>query len=130
MPATSPGDPAGRADAARFGGIAPDDALWRDRLQNLRSAHAHAGLDARESRAFAEFALDRVSRTFALNIRVLPEPLRAQVLYAYLYCRMADTLEDDAALPASEKARLLAAFADLFDPSLSLAEAAPRFEAF
>ena len=87
---------------------AAEDGLWKRRL-------AAGSLDANQARAFAAFALNRVSRTFALNIRILPEPLRDQVLHAYLYCRMADTIEDDAFLPAVEKARLLHAFAALFD---------------
>jgi farnesyl-diphosphate farnesyltransferase len=80
---------------------------WRDLLNR-------GSLPPAERPAFAEFALAKVSRTFALNIRVLPQPLRQQVLYAYLYCRMADTLEDDPHLPPAEKARLLRLFADLF----------------
>ncbi len=90
------------------------DAHWRNRLQ----ASGNAPLTPDEASAFATFALDRVSRTFALNIRALPEPLRDQVLHAYLYCRMADTLEDDAELPAAQKAALLQVFAALFNPEL------------
>jgi farnesyl-diphosphate farnesyltransferase len=101
----------------------PEDGMWKQRLE--------AGpLDKAEALAFAEFALDRVSRTFALNIRVLPRPLRDQVLYAYLYCRMADTIEDDADLPAPEKARLLKAFAALFDAHRPEPEARAAFAAF
>ena len=63
---------------------------------------------------FAEFMLGKTSRTFALNIQVLPAGLRRQVLLAYLFCRMADTLEDDAELPADAKIRLLEDFRALF----------------
>jgi farnesyl-diphosphate farnesyltransferase len=104
-------------------GNVPEDALWKRRL-------AGASLSAAEERAFAAFALNRVSRTFALNIRILPGPLRDQVLHAYLYCRMADTLEDDPALPASDKIRLLHAFAALFAANRPEAEAQEAFEAF
>ncbi len=38
--------------------------------------------------------LPRVSRTFALNIRLLGSDLRQPVCVAYLLCRVADTLED------------------------------------
>jgi farnesyl-diphosphate farnesyltransferase len=38
--------------------------------------------------------LARTSRTFALSIRLLPEPLRKEVSIAYLLLRIADTLED------------------------------------
>lgn len=108
---------------------APDaqDASWRERLRG--DPHAPP-LSPGEARRFAAFALGRVSRTFALNIRVLPEPLRDQVLHAYLYCRMADTLEDDPALPAAEKVVLLQAFAALFDPDRSADRHAAAAEAF
>ena len=70
--------------------------------------------------AFAAFLLEKTSRTFALNIRVLPTGLRRQVLLAYLFCRMADTLEDDADLGEAEKARLLGEFRGLFPPGPTL----------
>ncbi len=87
----------------------PEDDSWRERLRQ--------GLSASENLAFARFALSRVSRTFALNIRILPLPLQNHVLYAYLYCRMADTLEDDSVLEPSEKIRLLKSFSALFTPA-------------
>jgi len=59
---------------------------------------------------YAEDALDKVSRTFALNIRVLGKKLRKPILLAYLYMRMADTIEDDPSLPAKEKIHLLKKF--------------------
>ena len=59
---------------------------------------------------YAEKTLDRVSRTFALNIRILGKRLKRPVLLAYLYMRMADTIEDDADLPAEEKISLLKKF--------------------
>ncbi|HVP14466.1 MAG TPA: squalene/phytoene synthase family protein [Terriglobales bacterium] len=45
-------------------------------------------------RAWCRAALPRVSRTFALNIRVLADPFRGVVETGYLLCRAADTLED------------------------------------
>ncbi|HAO99681.1 MAG TPA: squalene synthase [Fibrobacteres bacterium] len=87
-----------------------EDAAWKERL-------AQGELSGKSRQLFAEFALTRVSRTFALNIRVLPQPLRDHVLYAYLYCRMADTLEDDAHLERGDKARLLKRFSTLFNES-------------
>jgi len=59
---------------------------------------------------YAETTLDKVSRTFALNIRVLGKTLKKPVLLAYLYMRMADTIEDDTNLPAEEKISLLKKF--------------------
>jgi farnesyl-diphosphate farnesyltransferase len=69
-----------------------------------------------DPQAFAAFLLEKTSRTFALNIQVLPAGLRRQVLLAYLFCRMADTLEDDADLAEGAKVRLLEAFRGLFPP--------------
>lgn len=55
--------------------------------------------------------LPRVSRTFALSIEALSEPLRSTVRVCYLLCRVVDTIEDDPALEAGQRARLFAEFA-------------------
>src|SRR5574337_228588 len=47
--------------------------------------------------------LPGVSRTFALTIPQLPDPLRMVVTNAYLLCRIADTIEDDVGLTAKQK---------------------------
>ncbi|MDB5103417.1 MAG: Squalene/phytoene synthase [Fibrobacteres bacterium] len=67
-----------------------------------------------DPKSFAAFMLGKTSRTFALNIQVLPAGLRHQVLLSYLFCRMADTLEDDNELEEGAKVRLLQAFRELF----------------
>lgn len=85
-----------------------------DREAKWRSSMASGRIE--DPQAFAAFLLEKTSRTFALNIQVLPAGLRRQVLLAYLFCRMADTLEDDADLPEAAKARLLEAFRGLFPP--------------
>jgi farnesyl-diphosphate farnesyltransferase len=54
--------------------------------------------------------LPHVSRTFALTIPQLPEPLRVAVTNAYLLCRMADTIEDEPALPPEETLAFLERF--------------------
>jgi farnesyl-diphosphate farnesyltransferase len=61
---------------------------------------------------YAETALDNVSRTFALNIRILGKNLRKPVLLAYLYMRIADTIEDNPDLSAGEKETLLSMFSN------------------
>ena len=48
-------------------------------------------------------ALPGVSRTFALTIPQLPEPLRHAVGNNYLLCRIADTVEDEPTLSVEEK---------------------------
>lgn len=60
-----------------------------------------------EASEFCRTMLPRVSRTFALNIPVLPAPLDLVVTVAYLLCRIADTVEDESAAPADERAKQL-----------------------
>lgn len=58
--------------------------------------------------AFCRRMLPRVSRTFALNIPVLPKPLDIVVTVAYLLCRIADTIEDESSAPDAERSAQLA----------------------
>ncbi|MGH8205977.1 MAG: squalene/phytoene synthase family protein, partial [Steroidobacteraceae bacterium] len=51
-----------------------------------------------------------VSRTFALTIPQLPGGLREAVTTAYLLCRIADTIEDEATLSAPDKLHYLTVF--------------------
>ena len=53
--------------------------------------------------AFQDQALEGVSRTFALTIPQLPDPLKHAVTNAYLLCRIADTIEDEPALDFEQK---------------------------
>ncbi|MCY3980388.1 MAG: phytoene/squalene synthase family protein [Alphaproteobacteria bacterium] len=53
--------------------------------------------------AYQAEILQGVSRTFALTIPQLPPPLSDAVGNAYLLCRIADTIEDEAALSAGQK---------------------------
>ena len=62
---------------------------------------------------FQRRALLGVSRTFALTIPQLPEPLRTVIGNAYLVCRIADTVEDEPRLTAKEKAHFLGRFVDV-----------------
>jgi len=68
-----------------------------------------------EAERFGREVLPAVSRTFALSIRVLPGALGRAVLTAYLLCRIADTLEDEPARAAEEKAARLDALLACFD---------------
>jgi farnesyl-diphosphate farnesyltransferase len=52
---------------------------------------------------FQAWILPQVSRTFALTIPQLPEPLVLVVSNAYLLCRIADTIEDDSQLNSEQK---------------------------
>ena len=51
--------------------------------------------------------LPAVSRTFALGIELLRDPLRDQVGVSYLICRILDTIEDTTSLPARNREDLL-----------------------
>lgn len=51
--------------------------------------------------------LHAASRTFALGIDLLPQPLRSEIEVAYLLLRVSDYLEDNEAMPAREKVALL-----------------------
>ncbi len=90
------------------------------------------GIDLRENRcdkpwSYSEYMLQKVSRTFALNIGVLPLALKKSVLLAYLFCRMADTVEDDPSLPGEEKKELLALFRAIFERDADWALRAKEF---
>ena len=52
--------------------------------------------------AYQDEILTHVSRTFALTIPQLPAGLSAAVTSAYLLCRIADTIEDEPALSATD----------------------------
>jgi len=70
---------------------------------------------------FCEAMLPRVSRTFALCIRFLPDDVRRPVLLSYLLCRVADTIEDAPDLDPPTKQQLLDRFAlSLVEPGLDL----------
>lgn len=57
--------------------------------------------------------LEKTSRTFALVIPFLPEPMRKEVTLAYLLLRIGDTLEDAESWGLERKVRELAAFRSL-----------------
>lgn len=66
-------------------------------------------------RAFCDAMLPKVSRTFALAIRLLPPDLRHAVQTAYLLCRVADTIEDAPQIGPDTKKRLLRDFGACLD---------------
>jgi len=59
---------------------------------------------------FCYESLDRVSRSFALTVPVLPQPLRDQVCVSYLLCRIADTIEDAEDIPVTLRQSALMSF--------------------
>ncbi len=59
--------------------------------------------------------LEKTSRTFALSIPPLPEPLRREVTVAYLLFRIADTFEDATHWPKEQRIEALEAFVVLLE---------------
>lgn len=85
-------------------------------------------LSGKKAWTYAEEILLQVSRTFALNINVLKGKLHKSILLAYLYLRIADTVEDDPDMTASEKEVLLDKFASIFKTAELRDEAVSAFE--
>ncbi len=79
---------------------------------------------------FQHHILQGVSRTFALTIPQLPAALYRAVANAYLLCRIADTIEDDAELSFADKQRYSEQFIAIVegraDAAPFAAELAPR----
>lgn len=59
--------------------------------------------------------LQKTSRTFALTIPLLPEPLQTEVATAYLLFRIIDTFEDAARWEPARRAKALGTFAQIMD---------------
>ncbi len=79
--------------------------------------------ERRDGLTYCESMLPKVSRTFAICIRLLPDGLDQSVLVAYLLCRIADTFEDTPALPAEQRAALLGSFAACLEDEAAPADA-------
>ena len=60
-----------------------------------------------------EELLQKTSRTFALSIPLLPEPLNEEITLAYLVFRIADTLEDADKIGRDDRRRGLDSFCEL-----------------
>ncbi len=63
---------------------------------------------------FCEAMLQKVSRTFAINIGFLKVDIYKTVLCGYLFCRIIDTVEDSKYLKPNEKIEALKLWADNF----------------
>lgn len=76
---------------------------------------------------FCEDSLPKVSRTFAINIRILKGDVYRGVLLAYLLCRIADSIEDDHYFPVDFKIQKLHDYSSLFPPALYYKEQISEF---
>mgnify|MGYP000344973550 CR=1 FL=1 len=61
-------------------------------------------------------AVQGVSRTFALTVDALEEPMASQIGLGYLLCRVADTIEDAGHIPPDEQVSLLRTYDAGLDP--------------
>jgi farnesyl-diphosphate farnesyltransferase len=61
-------------------------------------------------------AVEDVSRTFALTVAELREPMSRDICIGYLLCRVADTVEDAGHIPPGEKHALLQCYGHALDP--------------
>jgi farnesyl-diphosphate farnesyltransferase len=61
-------------------------------------------------------AVQGVSRTFALTVDVLDEPMASYICVGYLLCRIPDTVEDATHVSPAEQARLLRLYDRVLDP--------------
>jgi len=80
----------------------------------------HPGRSTRtadENLEWCHDAVQGVSRTFAITIDALNEPMSSRICVGYLLCRIADTVEDAGHVPSEEKARLLRQYDDVLAPS-------------
>lgn len=76
-----------------------------------KTAHLEPDLD------WCYTVIDDVSRTFALTVHELNEPLSGEICVGYLLCRIADTIEDSTNIPPAEQIRLLESYHDTLAPS-------------
>ena len=100
--------------------------LFLDPIADVRQSRARPAVE-RDS-AFLGRMLPEVSRTFALSIESLPDPLRSAIRTAYLLCRIVDTIEDAPYVSAARRAELFAAFEAAFTDAESAAALAAADE--
>jgi farnesyl-diphosphate farnesyltransferase len=62
-------------------------------------------------------AVQGVSRTFALTVDELAEPMSTHICLGYLLCRVADTIEDASHIPPEAQVSLLQAYDAALDPA-------------
>jgi len=66
--------------------------------------------------AWCHEAVQGVSRTFALTVDALDDPMADHICTGYLLCRVGDTVEDAGHIPAAEAAALLETYDAALDP--------------
>jgi farnesyl-diphosphate farnesyltransferase len=69
-----------------------------------------------ERQQWCHDALQGTSRTFAITVDVLDEPMATQICVSYLLCRVADTVEDAGHIPPADQVDLLETYDRALDP--------------
>ena len=92
----------------------------------MPATHSAAPIVAGAAQRFQTQLLGEVSRTFALTIPQLPPALAQVVGNAYLWCRLADTIEDEPNLSVADKRQLHEALVAVADGQLDAAKWAQR----
>ena len=72
--------------------------------------------DADADLTWCHEAVQGVSRTFAITVDVLDEPMASYICVGYLLCRVADTIEDAEGISPGDQARLLRLYDRTLDP--------------
>lgn len=74
------------------------------------------GVDPEADLEWCHEAVQGVSRTFALTIDVLEEPMSTHICLGYLLCRVADTVEDAGHIPPETQTALLQQYDEAINP--------------
>jgi squalene monooxygenase len=82
-----------------------------------------------EDWAFCKQALTEVSRTFSKPIALLPPRLEVAVTLGYLLCRVADTVEDHAAVTDDVRGELFRTFLEVLEKDRAPSDFAAGFDA-
>ncbi len=77
---------------------------------------ARPELPASADLSWCHDAVGDVSRTFALTVDVLDEPMASYICVGYLVCRVADTVEDAEHIPPAAQSSLLETYDAVLDP--------------
>ena len=94
---------------------AASEAEINARRGSMNAATTATTGEGRADLAYQRDILPKVSRTFALTIPQLPDPLSEAIGNAYLLCRIADTVEDEPALSAQDKQAFLERFIEVVE---------------
>jgi len=103
-------DRAATADGGQPGRISPTLGADIDAFQVGDEPTATADLE------WCYRTVEGVSRTFAITIDELAEPMARRVCVGYLLCRVADTIEDAAGVSPAEQHDLLRTYGRALDP--------------